>query len=82
MYHDDLPPYYSVSMPDGSERATVRARLDTEEEHEAEAAAAERRAAEEKAEAAAAALLAEEERQPRRKEDKGHGMGASTAKRR
>ena len=55
VYYDDLPPYYSVTMSDGSERATIRARLETQEEREAEQAAASRREAEEKAEAAAAA---------------------------
>ena len=67
VYYDDLPPYYSVTMADGSERATVRARLDTEEEHKAIVAEEERILAEEKSEAAAAALLAEEEKEPRRK---------------
>ena len=60
VYHDDLPPYYSVVMADGSERATVRARLDTEPERAAIVAVTERAEAEKRAEAAAAALLAEE----------------------
>ena len=81
VYWDDLPPYYSVTMADGSERATVRARLDTQEEREEALAADARRVAEEKAEAAAAALLAEEAKQPRRKPTS-EGRGSSKAKRR
>ena len=67
VYYDNLPPYYSVTMADGAERATVRARLDTEEERNAIIAAEERAVAEERSDAAAAALLAEEEKEPRRK---------------
>ena len=67
VYYDDPPPYYAVTMSDGSERATVRARLDTQQEREAETAAAQRRDAEARAEAAAAELLAEEAKQPRRR---------------
>ena len=81
VYWDDLPPYYSVTMADGSERATVRARLDTQEEREEALAADARRVAEEKAEAAAAALLAEEAKQPRRKPTS-EGRGSSKARRR
>lgn len=44
VYYDDLPPYYTIRMPDGTERATVRARLETLEERKA--ADAERRRAE------------------------------------
>ena len=67
MYFDDLPPYYQVRFPDGTERATIRARLDTLEEHQAEREAEDRREAEKRAEAAAASLLAEEERKPQRR---------------
>ena len=81
VYFDDLPPYYSVTMADGSERATVRARLDTQAEREESLAADARRVAEEKAEAAAAALLAEEAKEPRRKPTS-EGRGSSKAKRR
>lgn len=79
IYYDSLPPYYQVTMPDGSERATVRARLDTEEEHNALQAEAKRAEAEERAEAAAAALLAEEEKAPRRKPTS-EGKGSSGKK--
>ena len=60
VYFDDVPPYYQVRFDDGSERATVRARLDTLEERETERAAAERAEAEARAEAVAAELLREE----------------------
>ena len=40
VYFDDPPPYYTIRMPDGTERATVRARLESKEERrEAEEAA-------------------------------------------
>ena len=84
VYYDDHPPYYSVQMLDGSERATVRARLETEEEHAAEVAATERAKAETAAETAAAALLAEEA-QPRRSERRPQtsgGRGETSAKKR
>eukprot|EP00325_Prymnesiales_sp_UTEX-LB-985_P020163 CAMPEP_0174752552 /NCGR_PEP_ID=MMETSP1094-20130205/102305_1 /TAXON_ID=156173 /ORGANISM="Chrysochromulina brevifilum, Strain UTEX LB 985" /LENGTH=145 /DNA_ID=CAMNT_0015958207 /DNA_START=67 /DNA_END=504 /DNA_ORIENTATION=+ len=61
VYYDDLPPYYDIRLDDGSERATIRSKLDSQEEHEAEVAEAEHKAAEARAEACAAALLAEEE---------------------
>ena len=67
VYYDDPPPYYSVRFADGTERNTVRARLDTLEERAAELKAAELKAAEERAEAAAAALLAEEEQKQKQK---------------
>ena len=73
VYFDDMPPYYQVRFADGSERATVRARLDTLEEHAAAVAAAERLEAENRAEAAAAALLAEEEKPTRRPTSAGKG---------
>ena len=39
IHYDDVPPYYTVKMPtDGSERATVRSRLETLEECETAAA--------------------------------------------
>ena len=84
VYYDDHPPYYSVQMADGSERATVRARLETEEEHAVEVAATERAKAEKAAEKAAAALLAEEA-QPRRSERRPQtsgGRGETSAKKR
>lgn len=82
VYYDDLPPYYSVRMPDGAERATVRSRLDTQEERQAELAAIERREAEQRAEAAAAALLAEEAKAERRKPtSEGKGSSGKSKKR-
>ena len=78
VYYDDLPPYYAVAFPDGSERATVRARLDTFDEREAEAALEETRAAEARADAAAAALLAEEEAASKRPANSG-GRGDRAA---
>ena len=60
VYYDDLPPYYAVRTANGTERSTVRMRLETEDERAAAVAANELRAAEERAEAAAAELLAEE----------------------
>ena len=61
VYYDDPPPYYSVRFADGTERNTIRARLDTLEERAAEEAAQREVEAESRAAAAAAALLAEEE---------------------
>ena len=71
VFYDDMPPYYAVTFEDGSERATVRARLETAAEREAEKAAAERAEAEKRAAAAAAELLAEEAAQTRRKPTSG-----------
>ena len=76
VYYDDLPPYYSVRMADGSERATVRQRLDSLDERRALTADAERRQAEERAAAAAAALLAEEEKAEKRSKPKTTSEGA------
>ena len=67
VYYDDLPPYYSVRMADGSERATVRQRLDSLEERRAIVADIERQNAERRADAAAAELLAEEDKAKRSK---------------
>lgn len=67
----DAPP--QVRFADGTERATVRARLDTLEEHEAAKAAAERAAAEARAEAAAAELLREEASKPARRPTSDNG---------
>ena len=61
VYFDDLPPYYSVRPAGGgSERSTVRMRLETDEERAAAAAAKVLKAAEARAEAAAEELLREE----------------------
>lgn len=69
-------------MADGSERATVRARLDTQIEREALVAAAEKAAAEERANAAAAELLAAEEASQSRRKPTSEGKGSGKAKRR
>jgi LPXTG-motif cell wall-anchored protein len=62
VYFDDLPPYYAVRMADGSERATIRQRLDDEAERAATLSNAERELAEQRADIVAAELLAEEEK--------------------
>ena len=63
VYYDDLPPYYTIRLGDGSERSTIRARLQTIEERAAADADAKRQAQDARAAAAAAELLAEEERE-------------------
>mmetsp|Transcript_23482 Transcript_23482/g.47750 ORF Transcript_23482/g.47750 Transcript_23482/m.47750 type:complete len:187 (+) Transcript_23482:46-606(+) len=60
VHYDDPPPYYTVRTAAGSERSTIRTRLETVDERAAITAAAELRAAEARAAACAAALLAEE----------------------
>ena len=61
VYYDDPPPYYQVKFADGSERSTIRSRLDSAEEHSADIKDAELQQAEARAEAAAAELLAMED---------------------
>ena len=70
VYYDDMPPYYAVRLDDGSERSTVRARLETRAERAAAEAAEQHAAAEARAAAAAAELLAEEERAAKRAKEK------------
>lgn len=80
VYYDDLPPYYAVRMADGTERSTVRARLETADERAAAAAEEAKREAELKAEAAAAELLAEEARSVQRRRPTSEGKGERGAK--
>jgi len=71
-------PLSQVRFADGTERATVRARLDTLEEHHAAKAEAERAAAEARAEAAAAELLREEASKPARRPTSDNGKKKKT----
>ena len=80
VYYDDPPPYYQVKHADGSERSTIRTRLETLEEHATAEAEAALRAAEERADAAAAELLADEARRASGKQQKKGSKSRGRAK--
>ena len=73
VYYDDPPPYYQVKFADGSERSTIRSRLDSAEEHLADIKDAELQQAEARAEAAAAELLRMEDDSKRPASSGGRG---------
>ena len=73
VYYDDPPPYYQVKFADGSERSTIRSRLDSAEEQPADIKDAELQQAEARAEAAAAELLRMEDDSKRPASSGGRG---------
>ena len=73
VYYDDPPPYYQVKFADGSERSTIRSRLDSAEERLADIKDAELQQAEARAEAAAAELLRMEDDSKRPASSGGRG---------